>query len=288
VGATSAAKLLQQYGGIEAILEAGQRGALKGWKSGVHRLFGTSRADAGAERGGSAASWEALKQLQRNRRLFSIGFDPAEVLTEAQRRQLAEHAQRGRALPDRTSSIGMQRRRESSKEVHEASRGDGSCVGEGQPAWLHSHPAQAAWAHPMHSLRWVAVEPAACRLQERVAAAGRASAALHGHSPSGLPVDVLCQPAARQGPGLGLAAEPHCRPTALMVCGPPDFVPGGAHSAQQKLEGTVATFPALGDAVAWGGVMRAVLPHLSPAMARHVNLLKREGLQVLCVPWWIT
>ena len=133
VGASSAAKLLQRYGSVDAARAAAERGELKGWKPALQELL-------------SGADPAALDTLHRNRQLFSLQRDPA-LLPAEDRRQLDRAVSRALASRSGTRSHGQN---------------------QAAPPSL----AELAWAHPLQAARWPGIQPYVQRLVKQLARSG--------------------------------------------------------------------------------------------------------------------
>ena len=259
-GAGTATKLLRRYGSIAVVEAAAARGELAGWSPAVQRLFPPGGSSCSSGGGGSSSSSkdgdsQRLRQLlMRNRQLFAANRSP-EMLAAPQREEIVRRA--GELAAAGPAGAGSLQGR----------------AGAEQPSGSSS-AAQLAWAHPTFTARWrrgqTYIGQLAAQLREQGAAVDAQAA-----TPAGLPVDILVQPGGGAGPSGGADG-----PLAVLVAGPGDLA-----SAAAVPEGEAAGAGPF-DLAAAAQQSPAVLRQLHAALQLHARLLRKEGLRVVCVPWW--
>ena len=201
VGAATAAKLLQRYGTLEGVMEAGRQGQLKGWGPGVQGLLS----------GGP----QHEQHLRQRRQLFSMHSDPA-ILREEERQQL------------RAALAGL------SVAAAWDAAGSGAAA-DGAQAHA-AGPAELAWLHPLMAGRWRYIKEPLLRLSAALDAVGMCHTAQAATS-SGLAADLLLAPGGSSAAVavflVGRGDLSHAAPLAqLQAAAPP---PGAAGEAARAL-----------------------------------------------------
>ncbi|GAB4819291.1 hypothetical protein N2152v2_006337 [Parachlorella kessleri] len=272
-GASTAAKLLRRYGNIEAIAVAANLGAMAGWSPAVQRLFSQD-----------PAGQELLAQLCKQRKLFTINRSTA---------VLPQHARA--ELQSRAEQLGMTKQavtesNEAALQLPQARiecNTSGSGTGKastsmhavktmptsGSPASLQ---AALVWAHPFHVVRWAYVRQEAHRLANYLRQLG-ATVEVQAVSPQGLAVDILVSS------GASLLGLPEGKGSvAVLVAGQADF------QASSRFQGAVpgASLAQVKQLAVAAAESSGVVRQLHGYMQQYVRQLKKEGLQVLCIPWW--
>lgn len=248
-GASTASKLLKRYGSLEGIESAAAKGELAGWSAAVQRLFS-----------GDAA--ELQRRLNTNKRIFAVNRS-LELLPEQQRAAILDRA--ARLVEDRAMSSTAPAGSDGD------SSGGGLGCGPADPGAAST--AELVWSHPLHAGRWRYIEQEAHQLTAALQRSG-AVAEAKSLSAAGLAVDVLV----REGGELLGAGE---GAVAVVVAGLCDLQQGAAASA--ALGSAEAADKELAVAAS---LSSALVRQLNGAMQQHVRLLRKEGLQVVCLLQW--
>lgn len=272
-GATTAAKLLRRYGSIAGIEAAAERGELAGWSAAAQRLFG-----------GAGNEGAALRQrLHRSRRLFTINRSP-EVLGEQAcqdilSRAAAAAAARGRAGAPAAAGGPAAAGSATAGRAQSSSSSAGCEPPSTAASSADSAVAELAWQHPLHASRWRHNHQHVGRLAAELQRQG-AVVEPRAVTRAGLPVDLLVQTgrAALGGSGDG--------PVAVLLAAPCDFQQAGRAGFEElaTAAAAVGVWPDLAGAAGQSG---ALARRLTGAVQQHVRLLRKEGLEVVCVPWWL-
>ena len=243
----AAGRLLKRYGSIDGAAAAAARGELSGWSPAVQQLF----SDPGK-----------LQALQRNQGVFRLKAEPA-LLGGEQRSEL-----------------------EAALRQHTAA-GTDSPAGPQGPHW-QLDAARLAWQHPLHAGRWSFVGQHAQQLAAQLALQGREHSVAAVTS-GGLPVDILApsggHPAQQGSSSGGGDGGGGSGAVAIIVCGVGDFKASAVPAAKQACPAGEPALPATPEAA--GRRNKALAPHLNSAVRHHLGLLKKAGLQIVCVPWWL-
>jgi hypothetical protein len=283
-GAATAAKLLKRYGSIAGIEAAAERGELAGWSQAVQRLF--SQGPAG----------QAQRQLlHRNRQLFTIHRSPG-VLPEQHRAEvLSRAAQLGHGyamLAGAGAASGLVAGSSGDSGGESANGGmQHEPLSQPEAAALPQPPGQAgtsnaaelAWAHPLHARRWQHVGQFAQQLTALLQKRG-AAAEVRAVTSLGLAVDILVHSG---GALLGAGEESE---VVVLIAGVADMQSSGrgsSHGIGLDTAGSDVAGPAAEVLSAAADRSSMLVRRLNGSLQHHVRLLKKEGLQVVCVPWWL-